>query len=139
MSTFSGEAQSEQPEPRPSSASDRQTGEKGRLSNPVQRRLSANDSRSLPESYAKGLSIKDLADRFEVHRTTITHHLDIQGVARRRNIRKLTDVQVARAARQYENGLSLATVAAEFSVHERTLTREFRLAGIPTRPRRGRE
>jgi hypothetical protein len=31
----------------------------GQLSNPVQRRLSANDASILVELYAKGLSIKD--------------------------------------------------------------------------------
>ncbi len=93
--------------------------------------------RALAEFYRRGLSIDELANRYRVHRTTVIHHLNTQGVPRRRIVRKLCDDQVLKAAELYEIGLSLARVAAAFGVREATLTREFRATGVPIRPRRG--
>ena len=111
--------------------------QKGRLSNPVQRRLSKDEVREVGHRYAQGLSIDALAREFEVHRTTVIHHLDCLGVPRRRSARKMTDTAVSRAAARYAEGASLAAVAAEFDVHARTLAREFSRAGVITRPRNG--
>jgi DNA invertase Pin-like site-specific DNA recombinase len=111
--------------------------EKGRLSNPVQRRLAAAEIEQLIHQYSQGTSIDALACRYEVHRTTVIHHLDRAGIARRRVVRKMTDESVALAAARYEQGASLALVASELGVHQRTLTREFRRVGISIRPRRG--
>ena len=115
----------------------RSSEEKGRLSNPVQRRLSAVEIRALAELYRSGLSIDMLAIRYRVHRTTVIHYLDTQGVPRRRIVPKLCDDQVIKAAELYASGLSLARVAATFGIHEATLTREFRVVGVPIRHRRG--
>ena len=111
--------------------------ERGRLSNPVQRRLSRADIEQLIQLYRDGASIDELARRYEVHRTTVIHHLDQAGIARRRLVRKMTDDSVALAAARYEKGASLAVVASEFGVHQRTLARELRRAGASIRPRRG--
>ena len=111
--------------------------ERGRLSNPVQRRLSSAEIEQLIRLYREGASIDGLARRYEVHRTTVIHHLDQAGIARRRVVRKMNDESVALAAARYEQGASLAVVAAEFGVHQRTLARELRQAGTPIRPRRG--
>ena len=109
----------------------------GRLSNPVQRRLSAYEVDDLSRLYVEGASIDDLARRFGVHRTTVIHHLDERGVQRRRVVRKMTDRTVDEAAAQYQLGQSLADVAPAFGVHPRTLGRELRLAGVVVRPRNG--
>jgi len=111
--------------------------QKGRLSNPVQRRLADGEIDELIRGYGEGASIDGLARQCEVHRTTVITHLDRAGVARRRLVRKMTDDSVARAATRYGEGASLATVAQEFGVHARTLAREFRQSGVPIRPRRG--
>ena len=111
--------------------------ERGRLSNPVQRRLSGAEIDQLIGRYRDGVSIGDLARRYEIHRTTVIHQLDLSGTARRRVIRKMTDKSVARAAARYAQGASLAVVAREFGVHQRTLARELRQAGAPIRRRRG--
>jgi len=87
--------------------------------------------------YRDGSSIDALARRYEIHRTTVIHHLDQLGVARRRVVRKMTDESVVLAAARYEQGASLAVVASEFGVHQRTLARELRRAGAAIRPRRG--
>jgi AraC-like DNA-binding protein len=103
----------------------------------VQRRLSASDVADICTSYASGKSIDELAACYGVNRTTIIKHLDHHGVPRRRVVRKMTDVQVARAAARYLDGHSLTTVADEFKIHARTLAREFRKARVTIRPRRG--
>jgi lambda repressor-like predicted transcriptional regulator len=111
--------------------------ERGRLSNPVQRRLSRAEIEQLTHLYREGASIDALARQYEVHRTTLIHRLDRAGIARRRVVRKMTDKSVALAAARYARGASLALVASEFGVHQRTLAREFRRAGAPIRARRG--
>ena len=103
----------------------------------MQRRLSRADIEQLIQLYRDGASIDELARRYEVHRTTVIHHLDQAGIARRRLVRKMTDDSVALAAARYEKGASLAVVASEFGVHQRTLARELRRAGASIRPRRG--
>ena len=113
-------------------------GERGRLSNPVQRRLSRAEIEQLIDHYRGGVSIDGLARLYEVHRTTVIHHLDRAGVARRRVVRTMTDESVAMAAARYKPGASLAVVASEFGVHQRTLARELRRAGASIRARRGR-
>ncbi len=111
--------------------------EEGRLSNPVQRRLSEHDVDKLVGAYLDGSSIDALATSIGVNRTTIITHLDRRGIARRRSVRKMTDRSVRQAAKRYEAGESLKVVASRFDVDARTLAREFRRAGIETRPRRG--
>jgi len=103
----------------------------------VQRRLPTSEIDALVGLYRNGSSIDALARRYQLHRTTIIHHLDLAGVARRRVIRKMTDETVARADARYEQGASLAVVANEFGVRQRTLARELRRAGTSIRPRRG--
>jgi AraC-like DNA-binding protein len=103
----------------------------------VQRRLSRTEIEQLVGQYRHGSSIDTLSRRYEIHRTTVMHHLGQSDVARRTVARKLNDETVALAAAPYEQGASLADVSNAFGVHERTLAREFRLAGVATRPRRG--
>ena len=112
--------------------------ERGRLSNPVQRHHSRREIDQLIADYREGASIDGLARRLEVHGTTVIHHLDRAGIARRRVVRTMTDESVALAAARYQEGASLAIVASEFGVHQRTLARELRRAGASIRPRRGR-
>lgn len=111
--------------------------QRGRLSNPVQRRLSAADIDDLCHLYRDGRSIDSLARQYEVNRTTIITHLDRAGIERRRVARKMSDDSVAKAAKRYREGAPLAVVANEFDVHARTLAREFRQADVAIRPRRG--
>jgi transposase len=111
--------------------------ERGRLSNPVQRRLSEAIVDDLVSAYLEGSSIDSLATQFGVNRTTIITHLDRRGIQRRKVVRKLTDRIVQRAATRYRKGESLQVVAAQFDVDARTLSKEFRRAGVPIRPRRG--
>jgi len=56
--------------------------EKGRLSNPPQRRLSPTDIDDLVNAYRAGATINQLAAEFSIHRTTVAEHLDRLGVPR---------------------------------------------------------
>ncbi len=111
--------------------------EEGRLSNPVQRRLSELDVDELVGAYLDGSSIDALAASLDVNRTTIISHLDRRGIDRRKSVRKMNDRSVLDAAEHYGAGESLKVVSARFGVDAQTIAREFARAGIPTRPRRG--
>lgn len=56
--------------------------EKGRLSNPPQRRLAPTDLDDLLDAYRAGATITQLAVEFSIHRTTVASHLDRHGVPR---------------------------------------------------------
>lgn len=111
--------------------------QRGRLSNPVPRRLSDAEIGDLCHLYSEGASIDALARQHKVNRTTIITHLDRAGIERRRVTRKMTEDSVARAAKRYGQGASLAVVAQVFGVHASTLAREFSRAGVAIRPRLG--
>ena len=84
-----------------------------------------------------GRSLREIAAARGVHRRTIAAHLENRGIPRRPSGRKLTDRQVATAARRYLSGDSLATVAEGFDVDAATVGRELHRAGVAIRPRRG--
>ena len=111
--------------------------QRGRLSNPVQRRLSDAEIGDLCHLYSEGASIDALARQHKVNRTTIITHLDRAGIERRGATRKMTEDSVTTAATRYGQGASLAVVAQDFGVHARTLAREFHRAGVAIRPRLG--
>ncbi len=71
--------------------------EAGRLSNPVQRRLSSTEIDRLAQAYADGISNDALARLYDVHRTTVMAHLELRGVPRRVNRRELSDHDVSEA------------------------------------------
>ena len=110
--------------------------EKGRLSNPAQRRLTDSEIDDLVAQYQAGSTIEMLASKFGVHRTTVMDHLKRRAVPHR-TPRKLTDDMVAEAAQRYASGETLAEIAAVFDISPSTLARELRLAGVTIR-RRGR-
>ncbi len=87
----------------------------------MQHRLSRAEIEQLTHHYREGASIDALTRRYDVHRTTVIHHLDQAGVSRRRVVRKMNDESVALAAARYEQGASLEVVAK-------------RVRGAPTNP-----
>jgi AraC-like DNA-binding protein len=111
--------------------------EKGRLSNPAQRRLSPIDIDDLISAYQAGATISQLAVEFGIHRTTVAGHLDRHGVARHNEQRVWDDQILRQAAELYATGLSLADVADQFGIDAQTVANRFRRAGLPVRSRRG--
>ncbi len=71
-----------------------------------------------------------IAHTFGVHRTTVMSHLDGRNVQRLQIVRKMTDEQVAAAARRYGEGLSLTHRRGRVrNVHARTSPASFGFAG----------
>jgi len=109
----------------------------GRLSNPIQQRLSPTDTDALIAAYQSGVTINELADQYGVHRSTVAATLDRHQVERRGAQTPWTSGTLADAADFYASGLSLAAVAARYGIDPQTVASRFRRAGIPVRPRRG--
>ena len=109
----------------------------GRLSNPLQRRLSPTDIDDLTAAYQAGATISQLATEFGVHRTTVAAHLDRRSVPRHQEPTVWDDDALKEAAELYATGLSLADVADRFRIDGQTVANRFRRAGVPVRPRRG--
>jgi len=111
--------------------------EKGRLSNPIQRRLDPADSNELIAAYRAGATITELAHRYGLHRTTVTATLDRHHVERHHAHSEWTSETLAEPADLYAAGLSLAAVAARYGIDPQTVANRFRRAGLPIRTRRG--
>ena len=111
--------------------------DKGRLSNPVQRRLSTTEIDVLIAAYRAGATINELADQYGIHRSTVATMLDRDHVERHHSRTAWTSKTLADAAGLYANGLSLAAVAARYGIDPQTVANRFRRAGIPVRTRRG--
>jgi transposase-like protein len=80
--------------------------------------------------------VRQLAERFTVHRTTVLTHLELAGVPRRGHTSNLTKGQVTEAAKCYAAGASLAAIGRELGVDAATVNKELRRAGVQIRPRR---
>jgi hypothetical protein len=83
------------------------------------------------DAYRAGARIKDLARRFDVHRTTVTslllrHDVELRPVG-------LSPVQVHDAARLYRDGWSLARLGEKFGADDMTVRRYLLLAGVVMR------
>ena len=111
--------------------------EKGRLSNPTQRRLSPTDVVDLVNAYRAGATISQLATEFGVHRTTVPAHLDRRSVPRHSEQTAWDDDILNEAAERYAAGLSLADVGDRYGIDAQTVANRFRRAGVHVRPRRG--
>jgi AraC-like DNA-binding protein len=130
--------------PAPAPTRDRPSARDGTTSPPAtthrtQRRLRGDDLDALVEHYQAGATIKQLADRFRISRTTVMAHLDRQGVQRRAIAKQWDHETLASAARTYQSGSSLADIAAHFGLDPSTVANRFRRADVAIRPRRGWE
>ena len=101
------------------------------------RRMSEAEVDDLVTGYRDGSSVRSLATRFGVHRTTVLCHLDRRNVERRPNVAKLVGASLEKATRLYVSGLSLAAVGKQMNVSARTVASALSDAGVVLRPRRG--
>lgn len=99
----------------------------------AQRRLSGGEIADLVGTYQPGMTMKELASEFGLHRTTVSSHLAEQGVPVRRG--GLDQEQVAEAVRRYEEGWSSGRLAERFGVSADTVLSVLRRAGATIRPR----
>lgn len=102
----------------------------------LQRRLLPHEINDLIDAYRDGVEVRELAIRFNIHRTTVLAHVARAGVPGRRD--KLNG-RIDEARLLYEQGWSLKRVGEELGVGASTVYNAFRAAGVRTRPRRGYE
>jgi hypothetical protein len=95
------------------------------------KRLDAPSVAELIDGYRGGAKIKDLAQRFGVHRTTVTCLLRRHGVQSRPV--GLSPGQIDDATRFYREGWSLAKLGDKFGVDDMTVRRYLLLADVAIR------
>jgi lambda repressor-like predicted transcriptional regulator len=94
-------------------------------------------STSLPRPFANwscyqaSATIYELAELLNIHRTTVSLHLQRQGVAMRRQ--GLSRDQIDQTAELYEQGLSLVRVAERLHVNAETVRQALRKRGVQMR------
>jgi DNA-directed RNA polymerase specialized sigma24 family protein len=87
----------------------------------------------LAEAYKAGTSIKDLADEFEVDRSTVLKKLVGMDIPRRRPA--LDPEQCEQVCRLYEGGMNSTEIGRLFDVSADTVLRALRRARIKIRIR----
>jgi DNA-directed RNA polymerase specialized sigma24 family protein len=102
----------------------------------LQRRLNPHEVSELGARYMAGATVKELASRFGIHRTTVRSHLDRLGSPPRP--RGLREPQVQDAVDLYVSGLSLAKIGDQLGCDAETARQALLRAGVTIRPRRGR-
>ena len=100
------------------------------------RRLSRAEIIELIQAYEDHQPVHRLAERFGIHRITVTALLQRHGVELRRV--GLTPDEIRAAARLYRQGWSCARLGARFSVDPATVWRALRAAGVAMRSSTGR-
>jgi len=100
-----------------------------------QHRLSRQEAQDLANAYASGSTIKELAARFHINRTTVMSILQRHGTKTR--YRLLDDEQIDRVAALYVSGISLSRLSHEFAVSIETVRNALLRAGAQLRPRPG--
>jgi DNA-directed RNA polymerase specialized sigma24 family protein len=98
---------------------------------PTQRRLSARQTAELVAEYQAGADMKELAVRWQAHRTTVAAHPRRAGVELRRQ--GLSEEQVDEAARLYGEGWSLQRLADRFGCDAETVRTYLRSTGTRLR------
>ncbi|SFV24227.1 Homeodomain-like domain-containing protein [Micrococcus terreus] len=106
-------------------------GRKPQLHLPIMQQL------EVVELYKAGVSVKEIAQRFHIHRATVSEICKRRCVPLRNESRGLTREQVQGAALRYVRGASLANVAKEFDSTPTTIRTAPMAAGIEMRPARG--
>lgn len=101
------------------------------------RKLSEDEVTNLAQRYRDGASTYELAERFGVHRVTVTGHLRRSGVRLRGQ--SMTETEVDRAAELYGQGWSTARIGQELGFDGGTVWRALRARGVRMRDSHGRE
>lgn len=115
-----------------SAASSSRPADRSRQSRQHHRRLSITDVAELIKEYKQQASVKELAQRFGIHRVTVTallrrHDVELRQVG-------LAKDDIAAAAHLYGQGWSCARLGAKFGVDPTTIWRALRSAEVPMRP-----
>jgi DNA-binding CsgD family transcriptional regulator len=101
-----------------------------------QHRLTVHQVTELVQAYREGATVAVLADRFDIHRHTVTAHLERREVSRRQPA-TMSASHVKEAARLYHTGLSLAAVGQVLGFSANTVRKYLLEAGVRIRQRPG--
>ena len=103
----------------------------------VLRKLSDDEIADLVRRYRDGASTYELAERFGVHRVTVSAHLHRQGAKMRGT--SLTAEQVDQEVRLYQDGWSTARIGRHLDFNGDTVWLALRARGVRMRDSHGRE
>jgi DNA-directed RNA polymerase specialized sigma24 family protein len=106
------------------------SGRPARAPKQVQRRLTPNQQAKLIARYQAGEKVYELAEAYEVHRSTVTKLLTDAGVRRPRS---LTPGRVEEAIALYAHGWSCARIGQHFECDDETVRQTLRRAGVQLR------
>jgi hypothetical protein len=95
-------------------------------------KLSQAEVAKLIVAYRERVSVKELAQRFRIHRVTVTALLRRHGLELRRP--GLVPNEIPAAAKLYSQGWSLARLGSKYGVDPATVWRALRAAGVAMRP-----
>jgi len=101
------------------------------------RHLDTAEAAELVAGYEAGATVYELAAQFQIHRDTVSRHLERVQVPRR--YRPLTADQVEAAVNLYASGQSLAMVGRQLGCNANTVRLVLIRAGVPRRDSQGRE
>ncbi len=98
---------------------------------PRQHLLSPEEEAEVVALYQAGRTAREVADRFGIHRLTVSRAVRRAGGRVRRE--PLTEREVEKAATLYTSGMSIAAVAKELSLPRESIRRQLILAGVEMR------
>jgi DNA-binding transcriptional ArsR family regulator len=107
------------------------------LARGIARWLSKCDVTELITQYRGGATVYDLAERYSIHRSTVSAHLHRRGVKMRRL--GLGEQRVDLAIRLYKRGWSVARIGSHFGVTGGTVWLALRARGVRMRDAQRRE
>lgn len=86
----------------------------------------------MAEAYENGITLREIAAAFRVHRTTVSGHLKQRGVSIRGQ--GLGDDAIPELVRLYEEGRSSLDIGEMFGVSPQTVLSALRGEGVEVRP-----
>jgi DNA-binding CsgD family transcriptional regulator len=100
-------------------------------------RLSPAQIADLITGYQSGQTVYELADRFKIHRVTVSAHLHRHGIPMRRQ--GLDAAGIGHAVRLYEDGWSVARIGERLGVDGTTVWTAIKAQGTRMRDTHGRD
>ena len=83
------------------------------------------------------MAIHEIAQQFNIHRVTVSKHLERAGVIKRP--RSMSEVQIGETVKDYAAGHSLEKIGNRLGFDSTTVLKELRLRGVRMRDSHGRE
>ena len=97
----------------------------------TQHRLTSQQAERLVAEYRAGAAMKELASRWDLHRTTVAAHMRRAGVELRRH--GVPADRLDEAVRLYNEGWSLQRLAERYDCDEETVRQALKRAGVRLR------